>query len=749
MTGLSSLDLFDFGGLLQALAQSLRVGTLRVKSGSREKYIYLNRGQVEAVYTPRSMYRVGRILYNMKALELDELREVLESQQSGCEDGQLGELLLRRKLIEEGDLEAALRYQVVEEVIEIFYWKDVRYEFFPGPLSDVLEERVEEFTRVGGTQDAGGMLLQVTKILDDVEQFNKIAPSLKDIYQVVEDVDDYLASEGRPEYLQSLLKLIDGCRDVGELLREMRMNRFEVMERFCSLRHDGVIRPLNAFELFMLAENLREDIPADKRCRIYERVAELGVDGFDITLRLAQCYEELGEGDKAADCFLEHSRSLIEAGDIDAAETAAARAVTLAPKSTDARWFHVGVLRRMEMDEAAAAALFELARIHRSRKEHAKAEDALLAALSIRPDSERLALARIEVLTDLGERSHAASIWVEVSKAREAERDLDGAHAALQEAVKLCPGSLRIHNAQANLLALSGDREGAAASIGSMIPIVIEKTGERPERTLRILRSFRRRLKELKVPDSPTAIALAEANVSLGETDAARDILNEAGEHRIAKGDIQGARDLYVQAVELAPDDLDLAETLALVHSRLGAREDAVRGLRHIADLFRKNGNEERAEKAYREILRLDPFSPDIVLAYAELKVEQGDRKEAAASLHQVGQLYRSAGIIEEAAEHIDQACRLDPSNPLYVRSLAEVLAHALKGDRSVDPLEKLLAMLRARNDHTGSIDVALKILAIDPEHKLAAGALKGAYESLGSKVQKARPAREPARGGG
>ena len=54
MKGRSTLDVFDFGLLFQALAQSLKVGTLRVRSGGREKFIYLNRGKVEAIYTLRA-----------------------------------------------------------------------------------------------------------------------------------------------------------------------------------------------------------------------------------------------------------------------------------------------------------------------------------------------------------------------------------------------------------------------------------------------------------------------------------------------------------------------------------------------------------------------------------------------------------------------------------------------------------------------------------------------------------------------
>ena len=94
MKGRSSLDVFDFGVLLQALAGSLKVGSLRVVSGPKEKYIGLNRGTIDAIYTTRSRFRLGRILYNMRALEMETLEEVLAKQKSGELKGPIGKVLV-------------------------------------------------------------------------------------------------------------------------------------------------------------------------------------------------------------------------------------------------------------------------------------------------------------------------------------------------------------------------------------------------------------------------------------------------------------------------------------------------------------------------------------------------------------------------------------------------------------------------------------------------------------------------------
>ena len=64
-----SLDLFDFGVLLQALSQSLKVGVLAVRSGDREKFIALERSKILRVHTRRPKAPLEKVLWNQRAID--------------------------------------------------------------------------------------------------------------------------------------------------------------------------------------------------------------------------------------------------------------------------------------------------------------------------------------------------------------------------------------------------------------------------------------------------------------------------------------------------------------------------------------------------------------------------------------------------------------------------------------------------------------------------------------------------------
>ncbi len=740
--GTTSLDVFDFGLLLQALAQSSKVGTLRVVSGTREKYIHIDRGRVEAVYTRRSRFRICRILYNMHVVEMEDLRSVLE-EGSGADGKPLGEVLVEKGLVSEADLQAALHYQMLEELVEVFHWKDLTYEFFGGPPEKAVGPSIRELTRVGGGSDADSVLLEVTKILDDIENFNRTTPSLKDVYEAGVDARSYVEREGLPAHVAGLIELIDGVRDIGEVLREMRLNRFEVMEILRRMREEGLTRPKNALELLMLAENRRDSLPPKKLIRLYERVAELGLDGFDLSLRLAELYEKTGEREKAAACYLEHAGRMSAEGEAEKARAAAEKAVALVPGSPAARHRLSRILLDLDLEEEAARELQRIAGIHLGRGEPAKAEQAVGSALRILPGDESLLEDRIDILASLGRTREAVGACRALSRLRCDRRDLDGAGRILRRALEIAPSSLGARSALVGLLEVSGDRAGAAAEVGELVPVILARTRSRPRRAARLLDVLAGRLSKLRQEGATAAVRIADARVELGDREGAVRILSRAGENQIAAGRIADAAHTYSRAVELDPKNLDLAETLALVLARLGSREDALARLRRIAALYRRRGEGERARHAWQEVLRLNPFSPDALLELARMETDRGRKKEAAALLNQLGQLYRAAGDLEAAVQHLDQACRLHPGRKQYVRDLAEALGVALKARHSLETFDELLAMLRARRDHIATLDVAFRMLALDPGHEEAAGALREAYESLGRRLQAALKGRE------
>jgi tetratricopeptide (TPR) repeat protein len=273
------------------------------------------------------------------------------------------------------------------------------------------------------------------------------------------------------------------------------------------------------------------------------------------------------------------------------------------------------------------------------------------------------------------------------------------------------------------------------AALGDAVPAVLTRCAQRPERATRVLAGLAARIEGLGGVAAAAMFAVAEALLRLGRRREGLPLLVRVGEARVAAGDLLGAREAYALASRTTPDDLDLAETLALLNARLGHREQAIARLRGIAALYRQQARPDRAESAYREILRLDPFSADALLEMAKLRAEQGNRKESAALYHRLGSLRLSAGDLEAAAAHFEEACRLDPTRPEHVRALADALGRALRTGRTTEPLESVLAMLLARRDHVAAVDVAFRILALSPGHARAKTALTEAIRGLSERA--------------
>jgi tetratricopeptide (TPR) repeat protein len=740
--GRSTLDVFDFGVLLQALAQSRKEGTLRVTSGGQEKFLCLRAGRVEAVYTPRSRYPLGRILYNLRAVELADVQEVVAAQRDGREQRHLGEALLARGLVGPEDLATALEYQVIEELLEVFYWTKVSYEFFGGTPDRTLGERAATLTRVGGSHDANGILLQITKLLDDFEKYGRTTPSLRDVYELAADPEEYLRSDECAEEARALLPLIDGQRDMTEVVRDVRLTRLEAMEVFHRLREAGLIRPKNSFELFMLAESNRTSLPAEKRARLYERIAELGIQGFDISHRRAEVYEELGRPAEAAEEFLAHSLRREAEGALPAAEEAVTRATAAAPERADLRERRARLLLKLGRPDAAGAEFLAAARILGSRGDAERADALLAEALVANPGDPDLFGARYDLVVARGRPRAAIRLALDTARTRESRRDVAGAREAAERAIRVDPRRLRPRAELAGILERSGDRDGAAAALGDAVPGVLSRFARRPERAARALADLEARLTKLGATSSAAMVAVGEGYLRLGRRERAVEILKASGEARIARGLAREARDVYALACRAAPADLDLAETLALLNARLGHREQALARLRGIAAEHRKAGRIEETKRACREILRLDPLNTGALTEMASFAKERGDRREAAAILARVGQLLAATADLEAAVANLEEACRLDPARPDYVRALADALGRALRSGQSLDAFEGVLAMLRAREDHVATVDVALRLLAVAPGHPTAAAALAEAWRRLGERVSTALAAR-------
>ena len=732
MKGLKSLDLFDFGVLLQALSNNLKVGVLAVRSGEREKFLELDRARIARVHTRRPKVSLEKVLWNYRAIEKGPLRTALGDIARNPDEGPLDTYLVARGMVTPAALRRAHAYQVIEEILELFYWKNIGFEFYGGEKG-VQNLAGRGLLAVGQPVEVDSILLQCSKTIDDIAKFNEVTPSLRDVYELqpgnVTSLDEVVPDPIQREFLL----LIDGVRDMREVLKDMRLNRFDALECFYTYRTRGWLRPKNAFELLMLAENRRKDFAIEKRARTLERVNELGVEGFQVLLPLAETYEEMGALEKSARLYATHAQRCLAARDHDGAVRAARKARELRPADFDLREAEIAVLTSAGRRKEAAAAFLDLAAHHASAGEHPAARDVLRRAVRFSPDDPEAWRALAEEEVALGHLRRSAVCRRRRASVMEAAGDVEGAIDSLQRALATCPRAWTVRYRLVDLLHAQGRGDEAVQGLSELIAFVVGRAEWRGRDAQRLhLELIEERLRDMGGLASSAAPVLGRAWAQCGDEARAAVVLRDSAETLVRAGRHRGAVQALDELIELDPSDHAARSMLARAHAAAGDGTRALAHLRRLTGFFMGAGRYEEARAAYVEMLQIDPACPDAHrgLARALLYLERTD--EASEHYHRVGLIYRGYGRPGEAAPYLREAVDRRPADAALLEEYCELLLSMDdQRDETLQALSSLVELHMANDEHARAAIALTRILAIDNRHPGAKQILQDAAKQL------------------
>jgi tetratricopeptide (TPR) repeat protein len=730
MNGLDALDVFDFGILLQALANNMKTGMLAVRSENRVKYLQLDKNKLVAIYTARPKVSLGRVLYNHRAIEKAQLRDATDAVLGGDTGGSLGEHLADKSIVTRQQMRRAAHYQLIEETLELFYWKNVGFKFVSGGTQATLEEK--NLVPVGEPMDVEALLLQCTKAIDDIAKFDEVTPSLRDVYELhvdsLETLNELVPDPAQREFVL----LIDGVRDMRDVLRDMRMNRFEVLEFFYRFRREGWIRPKNAFELLMLAENRKKEFTLDKRARVYERINELGVEGFEVLLPLAETYEELGTNDKAAALFAKHARRCAEGGDLKGALLAASRAAKLLPDDLELRVFEIDLLLKNDRSEDAGVAYLALAAIREKSGDGASALAALKSAAKLHPSDATNWRRLADLLLKTGRTRRAAAALRRAGDATLASGDAADAVSAWRAAAEHCRGAWSLRYRLVRTLHDAGQDDVAVQEISELIQILVDDSAPlASEARMRHLERVEECLRLAGGMTSSAATALGRAFAQFDGKDhavavfrAAADALGLAKRHR-------GAVETLEELIELAPDDIAARRDLARSHLALGDVNRAVTQLRRAGQMLTADSRWPEARDVYQEMVGADPGCADAHAGLANALRELGETSMASKHFHRAALLHRGGGAVDVAAQFFREAVDRNPTDADLLDEYCELL---LTTDRRSETLQALSALVELRMSQRTPARASIaitRILEIDPHYPGAKKILEEAAQQL------------------
>lgn len=714
--GQDSLELFDFGVLLQALSNNLKVGVLAVRSGPREKFLRLDRSNLRCVYTRKPRVSLQKVLYNHRALEKQPLRVAAQELGPQRTEEQLSEWLLERGVVTEEQIARARRYQLVEEVLELFYWTSVGFEFYADDGSWAQRVAADGIVPIGDPTTIDNVLIQCTKTIDDIAKFNSVTPSLRDVYDLqfgsLQELERAVPDPAEREFML----LIDGVRDMREVLADMRMNRFEVLELFFRFRTEGRIRPKNAFELLMLAENRRKEFTWAKRMRVLERVNELGVEGFGVVLPLAETYEALEKPGKAAEAYARHARLAAQAEQPEQALKSARRAAELMPDVADYQSLCIELLLEAGQEEEAAAAYSALGEILRGRGDLAGARDALERSVALTPDDAAVVRALGEVLVQSGDDRTAALRVRQAGDTHLAQERPDEAVACFRRTLEIRPRAWSARLRLADAHRARGRSDVAVQVVADHVEHVSTELADLGQdfQAAR-LRDAEERLRDLGGFASSAARHLSDAYRKIGADEDAARVLCEGAMTLLTARRPGTAVELCADLIDLCPEDLKARRLAARCHAELGDANKAMAQLRRVAGRMIGDDHWGEALEVYEEMLEIDPGSLDAHIGRARALLHGDREEEAAEHFHRAGLLHRGCGRAAEALPFFREAVEKRPGDVVLLAEYCELLLAV--GDDEQETLSALSSLVELRmgqGEHALAATSLTRILAID-----------------------------------
>src|SRR5260221_3673268 len=265
--------------VLQLLALGQKTGCLSYADLSNCGYIYSNKGRICYASIVNRRDRLGDILVKHEKISQDQLDAAVH-RQAKERDKKLGEILVGQTVITQQELERYMRMQIEESVYYLFTWTHGTFNF----EADVRPEQQDFLVSI----NPESLLLEGARRVDAWGLIEKKIPSFDLIFLV--DLDRLAISDAMLTVLHDrLLPLLEGSRDVNQVIEDSGLGEFEVGKALYGLVTAGFLhragRTASAEDVKMTDARVEEHRNLgiafyktgmlDEASREFRRVAEL------------------------------------------------------------------------------------------------------------------------------------------------------------------------------------------------------------------------------------------------------------------------------------------------------------------------------------------------------------------------------------------------------------------------------------------------------------------------------------------
>lgn len=250
-----SLQEASLADVIQLLALGRKTGGLSVMDRHNFGSIFFDQGKICHASIVNRRDRLGDILVKTGLITQQQLDQAIEHQENDRK-ARLGEILVKNGWVSRGTLEHHMRVQIEEAVLFLFTWTEGSFTFD----SDVSPDPEDFLVDI----DPESLLLEGARRVDEWSVIAKKIPSL----EVVPVLDgDRLAGSSAEltDTQQKVLPLINGTRDVAQIVEDSGLVEFDVGKAIYGLMSAGFVRCTRK-------SAVRKAIPSENQLKEHENL---------------------------------------------------------------------------------------------------------------------------------------------------------------------------------------------------------------------------------------------------------------------------------------------------------------------------------------------------------------------------------------------------------------------------------------------------------------------------------------------
>lgn len=320
----------DLAQVFQMLALNKKVGLLSIHSPVLWKVLYFDHRGVTLYYNEHAVLdRV--VVASVRTQRLEEAAAAEARNHAARQGSSLQDALLAGGYLSESELGEQMRWELSEEIYDLFFCRDARFEFFEG---------VQQLEGREGTVDerfffnTDTVIMEAARRIDEWAYISERIPNGLEVFAGTELGLDPNSVE--PECL-AVLDLIDGRRNVSRIVEISGLATFLVFKHVCQLLDGGFVAAVAAEELLAAGDECVGEGRLQDAINLFERSLALGVGVPEVHSRVAEAYESAQQFENATYHLKCDAEYRLAAGDQVGAVGKLRAAVRLVPTDLAAR----------------------------------------------------------------------------------------------------------------------------------------------------------------------------------------------------------------------------------------------------------------------------------------------------------------------------------------------------------------------------------------------------------------------------